>query len=299
MILFWLLLLLFSLISLLCNTYEIRIWNRHLLRIYAPWKSQLGETVKKEAHMWSKASSLVLSSFRLPPHCYPVGPIFLMHSARPCPRTPTRTEVPLWGRPPARLSAGWARTTEVAWTGFNKTSVLTGNSEEKHWFLAVHTPELLPGLPIQTALHSQGAAAAPFPSRQQKARFTCKAERHTGHHIKCSLCFNGKFLFFVGKIPPTSIGIFLFFFLLEEGSPWANICAHPPLRCMWDASTAWLMSGASPRLGSEPANLGRQSRARRTLTTQPQRQPPNIFFLREKVYDVLKVVKFKSCQVEQ
>ena len=45
-------------------------------------------------------------------------------------------------------------------------------------------------------------------------------------------------------------------FLLEEGSPWANICANLPLLCMWDATTAWLMSGAGLHPGSEPTNPG-------------------------------------------
>ena len=38
---------------------------------------------------------------------------------------------------------------------------------------------------------------------------------------------------------------------------------------MWDASTAWLMSGVGLCLGSEPANPGHQSRVHRTWTTWP------------------------------
>ena len=37
---------------------------------------------------------------------------------------------------------------------------------------------------------------------------------------------------------------------------------------MWDASTAWLLSGVCLHLGSEPANQGHQSRACGTLTTR-------------------------------
>ena len=43
---------------------------------------------------------------------------------------------------------------------------------------------------------------------------------------------------------------------------------------MWNASTAWLMSGVGPCPGSEPTNPGCQSKAHGTLTTQPQGQPP-------------------------
>ena len=41
-------------------------------------------------------------------------------------------------------------------------------------------------------------------------------------------------------------------FLLEEECLWANICANFPLLCMWDASTAWLMSG----VGLHPSRPG-------------------------------------------
>ena len=61
-----------------------------------------------------------------------------------------------------------------------------------------------------------------------------------------------------------------FFFPAEEDSPWANIYASLPLLfCMWDTSTAWLVSGVCPSPGFEPMNLGHWSGARRTLTTQP------------------------------
>uniref|UniRef100_A0A9L0IEY5 Mitochondrial S-adenosylmethionine carrier protein n=1 Tax=Equus asinus TaxID=9793 RepID=A0A9L0IEY5_EQUAS len=36
-----------------------------------------------------------------------------------------------------------------------------------------------------------------------------------------------------------------------------EIWAHLPLFCIWDASTAWLMSGVGLRLGSEPTNASR------------------------------------------
>ena len=43
----------------------------------------------------------------------------------------------------------------------------------------------------------------------------------------------------------------------EEDWPWANICAHLPLFCMWDAATAWLDELClSPHLRFEPANPG-------------------------------------------
>ena len=43
----------------------------------------------------------------------------------------------------------------------------------------------------------------------------------------------------------------------EEDWPWANICAHLPLFCMWDATTAWFdKQCVGPCPGSKPANLG-------------------------------------------
>ena len=49
--------------------------------------------------------------------------------------------------------------------------------------------------------------------------------------------------------------LFLFFFFLaEEDSPRANICANLSLRCMWVTATAWLMNGVGWRLGSKPMN---------------------------------------------
>ena len=53
--------------------------------------------------------------------------------------------------------------------------------------------------------------------------------------------------------------LFVYLFLDEEDSPWTNICANLPLFCMWDASTAWLMSGVGPLPGSEPVNPGRSA----------------------------------------
>ena len=47
-----------------------------------------------------------------------------------------------------------------------------------------------------------------------------------------------------------------FFFLCEEDSPRANIWANSPLLCLWDASTAWLMSRVGLHPGSEPVNPG-------------------------------------------
>ena len=55
----------------------------------------------------------------------------------------------------------------------------------------------------------------------------------------------------------TSFANLPLFFLLEENWPWANICAHLPLFCMWNAATAWLDEWCVDLCpGSEPANLG-------------------------------------------
>ena len=51
----------------------------------------------------------------------------------------------------------------------------------------------------------------------------------------------------------------------------------PPL-CVWDASTAWLLSGVGLHPGSEPKNPGCRSRASRTLTTGCRAWPPNESF---------------------
>ena len=69
------------------------------------------------------------------------------------------------------------------------------------------------------------------------------------------------------------------FFLQEEDCPWATICANLPLLCSWDASTAWLMSGISPHLGSQPGNP-------RPPTARPRGQP---------LYPVLLVGWFFVC----
>ena len=61
--------------------------------------------------------------------------------------------------------------------------------------------------------------------------------------------------------------ILLYCFLWRD-SPWANICASLPLLHRWDASTAQLMSGVGPHLGSQPMNLGCRSGVRGTSTTQ-------------------------------
>ena len=53
---------------------------------------------------------------------------------------------------------------------------------------------------------------------------------------------------------------YYYYFLAEEDSPWANICATLALFCMWVATTAWLVSGVGPCLGSEPMDPGCQSR---------------------------------------
>ena len=52
------------------------------------------------------------------------------------------------------------------------------------------------------------------------------------------------------------VSILIIFFLCEEDLPPANSSADLPLLCMWDASTAWLMSGVGPHPGSEPVNPG-------------------------------------------
>ena len=47
--------------------------------------------------------------------------------------------------------------------------------------------------------------------------------------------------------------LFFFFSFAEGDSPWANICAHPPLCCMWVTTTAWLpTSGVGPHPGTKP-----------------------------------------------
>ena len=62
---------------------------------------------------------------------------------------------------------------------------------------------------------------------------------------------------------------FLFFF--AEDSPWANICASPPLFCMWVATTAWpLMSGVGLLPGMERGLLKWSSL---NLTTRPWDRP--------------------------
>ena len=58
-------------------------------------------------------------------------------------------------------------------------------------------------------------------------------------------------------------------FLLEEDWPQANICANlPGIFCVCGLPAQnKLMSGVGLHPGSEPANLGYQRGARRTLTT--------------------------------
>ena len=48
---------------------------------------------------------------------------------------------------------------------------------------------------------------------------------------------------------------------------------------MWDVSTAWLMSGVGPHLGSGPVNPGHHSGVHGTLTTQPQGHPSAYLFM--------------------
>ena len=70
----------------------------------------------------------------------------------------------------------------------------------------------------------------------------------------------------------------IFLFLLEEDSPWANICASPPLFHMWVTATVWwLTSGVSPCLGTEPRPL-RWSTLNLTLGHRPS---PNGYFLND------------------
>ena len=49
---------------------------------------------------------------------------------------------------------------------------------------------------------------------------------------------------------------------------------------MWDASTAWLMSGVGLNLGSEPTNPGLPKRVHVTVTTQPWGLP-SLFCIKE------------------
>ena len=56
-----------------------------------------------------------------------------------------------------------------------------------------------------------------------------------------------------------------------------SIASLPPF-CMWDAPTAWLLSGVGPHPGTKSANLGHQSGAHGGLTTQAPSWPLFTYF---------------------
>ena len=61
----------------------------------------------------------------------------------------------------------------------------------------------------------------------------------------------------VRKIGPELTSVANLPLFAEEDCPWANICAHLPLFCMWDATRAWLdEQHVGPGPGSKPVNPG-------------------------------------------
>ena len=71
----------------------------------------------------------------------------------------------------------------------------------------------------------------------------------------------------------------IFLFLLEEESPWANICANLPVFCSWVTATAWaLMCTVSLHLVTKPSP---PKWSALNLTTRPWGQPLSIPFYSE------------------
>ena len=65
--------------------------------------------------------------------------------------------------------------------------------------------------------------------------------------------------------------ILVFFVVVEEDSPWANMCASLPVFCVWVAATAWPpTSDVGPNPGTGP-RLPKQSVP--NFTIRPQGQP--------------------------
>ena len=78
----------------------------------------------------------------------------------------------------------------------------------------------------------------------------------------------------------------------EEDWPWANICASPPLFCMWDTATAWLDEWCVGLcLGSEPAKPCLPKAEHANLTTTPLGQPLKRLYI--KTGSIFYGVKYK------
>ena len=54
-----------------------------------------------------------------------------------------------------------------------------------------------------------------------------------------------------------------FLFPLRKICPELTSVTSVLLFCMWVTTTAWLTNGVGPRLGSQPENLGHQSKVRK------------------------------------